>query len=743
MIAALPSVAALLAEREAERRGLELTVGSARLGWGRIWLRDLSVRMPEVPALHVRVATLAVYPGLNLRPRRLIATGGLIEVRGAPEEVLAQVKRWRAQRDDQPRSKREGTSSDREYHVSGLSLAWRAPAGALFAWGLRYTTEGAHERIAADRVQGALRSLELAVLSPAATLVRHGGERMIQQISSADVRVRWALELEQAAALGPATPAAASGSATDAKSPSRGERLRALLDALSRELRERLAPAGRVQLSGVRVLLEKADEKLNIGPAEAQLVRGPSGFQASFLAGGGHRQTPLSLRLQLPLDTGPVSVELVGGPVSLAALGVGEGDFGLSNVREAAVEASGTAALSADGQKLSFRGAGNLQNAALLHPKLARAPLHDLTLSWRGHGELLTDGTHAHLVMEELRVGRTRAELDAELWNTDSRVAFRLRGGIPLASCQDMLESAPRGLLPLLKGSRMSGTFSLTANVSFDSLELAETQAQLRFTNDCRFTAVPEAIAPSRFASTFSYNIKDERGQTVRIHTGPDTPGWTRYENISRFMQASLLVNEDGRFFRHRGFDQEAISNSIRENLKAGRFSRGGSTITMQLAKNVYLEREKTLARKLQEAALTTLLEQELTKERILELYLNVIEFGPGIYGITAAAQHYFNTTPAELSLAQAFFLGSILPKPSADHFARDGLLKPGWTKYLRRLLQIARQRELITEAELEAGLEEQLAFGVAPQRSLDTDYAPGVFEAGAEAPVPPPEDEF
>jgi monofunctional biosynthetic peptidoglycan transglycosylase len=313
-----------------------------------------------------------------------------------------------------------------------------------------------------------------------------------------------------------------------------------------------------------------------------------------------------------------------------------------------------------------------------------------------------------------LQLRRTKLELKGTLLNTPERLMLDVNGGIPLASCQDMLDSAPAGLAPLLEGMRMDGTFSLATRLKFDTERPDAAESQVRFVNDCRITAVPQQIAPERFLSTFSYNVKDEHGRGVRMHTGPSTPGWARYENISKYMQAAVLVNEDGRFFHHRGFDQEAISNSLRANVKARRFMRGASTITMQLAKNLYLEREKTLSRKLQEAVLTMLLEQELTKQQILELYLNVIEYGPGIYGIGSAAQYYFNTTPSELSLGQAFYLASILPNPKHHHFGADGAVRPGWSKYLRRLIEIAHKRTLITDAELEQGLAEQVAFQVA-----------------------------
>ena len=119
---------------------------------------------------------------------------------------------------------------------------------------------------------------------------------------------------------------------------------------------------------------------------------------------------------------------------------------------------------------------------------------------------------------------------------------------------------------------------------------------------------------------------------------------------ISKFMEVAVLTTEDGGFHRHHGFDHEAIRNSIRENLRRRKFVRGASTISMQLAKNLYLDRGKNLSRKLQEAVLTMYLEQELTKEQILELYLNVVEFGPLIYGIGPAARYYFDASAPPIS---------------------------------------------------------------------------------------------
>jgi membrane peptidoglycan carboxypeptidase len=242
--------------------------------------------------------------------------------------------------------------------------------------------------------------------------------------------------------------------------------------------------------------------------------------------------------------------------------------------------------------------------------------------------------------------------------------------------------------------------------------------------------------------------VKDATGRIVSIETGPGSAGWTPLPAISPHMETAVLVCEDGRFFRHKGFDREAIENSIKENLKAGRFVRGASTISMQLAKNLYLSFDKTLSRKLQEAVLTTVLEQELSKQEMMELYLNVIEYGPGIYGIEAAAKHYFDTIPAQLSLGQALYLGSILPNPAQFHFDDKGNMGTGWRNYLGKLMRIALKIGRISEPELDMALAEEIRFGVAstlggaPTTGAISEHgvAPGEFNApdleqGAEPP--------
>jgi len=151
-----------------------------------------------------------------------------------------------------------------------------------------------------------------------------------------------------------------------------------------------------------------------------------------------------------------------------------------------------------------------------------------------------------------------------------------------------------------------------------------------------------------------------DRGEEVkRVQT------WVPYDRISRNLTRAVLAGEDSRFFDHAGFDWEEIRKALEEDWNEGEFKRGASTITQQLAKNVFLSTSKNPFRKLHEAVITKEMEWILGKRRILEIYLNVIEWGDGVYGAEAAARTYFNTSAAAVNADQAAFLSAIIPSPN------------------------------------------------------------------------------
>jgi monofunctional glycosyltransferase len=172
--------------------------------------------------------------------------------------------------------------------------------------------------------------------------------------------------------------------------------------------------------------------------------------------------------------------------------------------------------------------------------------------------------------------------------------------------------------------------------------------------------------------------VKGEVEQAV----GPAEKIWTPYSRISRHTLSAIISAEDGRFYKHHGLDFEEIVKSFQLNLKHGRYLRGGSTITQQVVKVAFLSRDKNLIRKSREATGALLVENILDKKQIIEWYLNLVEFGDGVYGIKQAAQHYFGTKPELLTIAQSIHLALVLPSPNRWS---EGLKKRQLTEFGHR----------------------------------------------------------
>lgn len=175
------------------------------------------------------------------------------------------------------------------------------------------------------------------------------------------------------------------------------------------------------------------------------------------------------------------------------------------------------------------------------------------------------------------------------------------------------------------------------------------------------------SIVRYRSSNPSSTALMDQRASeaTSRGEEVKRVQVWVPYDRISRNLTRAVLAGEDSRFLDHSGFDWEEIRKALEEDWNRGQFKRGASTITQQLAKNLFLSTSKNPLRKLHEALITKEMEWILGKRRILEIYLNVIEWGDGVYGAEAASRKYFNTSAAAVSADQAAFLSAIIPSPN------------------------------------------------------------------------------
>lgn len=181
-----------------------------------------------------------------------------------------------------------------------------------------------------------------------------------------------------------------------------------------------------------------------------------------------------------------------------------------------------------------------------------------------------------------------------------------------------------------------------------------------------------------------------------------DSPRYITNKNIPHFFKRALLASEDGSFYRHHGFDFDALKISYEKNLKEGRFKSGGSTLTQQLAKNLFLSQEKSIGRKAKEVLLTLQLEQKLTKDQILETYVNVVEFAPNVFGLNSATAYYFKKNPKSLTPSESLFLTTLLPSPKK--FVRSkasGQIGPFHGQQIKKIGRILWKQKALSDEQI------------------------------------------
>ncbi|HEX7835889.1 MAG TPA: transglycosylase domain-containing protein [Kofleriaceae bacterium] len=289
---------------------------------------------------------------------------------------------------------------------------------------------------------------------------------------------------------------------------------------------------------------------------------------------------------------------------------------------------------------------------------------------------------------------------------------LKLRLVIPPIDCQRVLNAIPTEMAPYMAGYKVKGTFDTDVHVDIDWRDLDATQLDGHVgIKHCKVVEEPED-SPKRLKEEFEHQVEVEEGEWVSFTVGPSNDDFVPLDQISPYLVKSIMSTEDSAFYQHHGFITSEFRTALVNNLKAGKFVQGASSITMQMVKNVLLYREKTLARKLQELFLTWHVENTLDKDRILEIYLNVIEYGPGLYGIGPAAYHYFGKKPKDLNPTEAAFFSTILPSPKERYKQYCAGTLTRWTEgKIDRILQIMLKRDRLTQAEYDAAIATPLVF--------------------------------
>ncbi|MDT8443001.1 MAG: biosynthetic peptidoglycan transglycosylase [Desulfuromonadales bacterium] len=210
---------------------------------------------------------------------------------------------------------------------------------------------------------------------------------------------------------------------------------------------------------------------------------------------------------------------------------------------------------------------------------------------------------------------------------------------------------------------------------------------------------LPDVASLENRSTSLTIEVPDWQGAMHQFMVGPKNPRWTPLDSMPVELKWAVIVAEDANFYEHGGIDVPALKEAIKYDLKRKRLAHGASTITQQLAKNLYLSRDKSIRRKLREMVIAVRLERELTKGRILELYLNVVELGPLVYGMGHGARYHFDKPVHLLTPAEAAFLTAMLPGPRVAYNPETKAAKV--RQRAARLLKLLGLRKVLSEDEI------------------------------------------
>ena len=327
-----------------------------------------------------------------------------------------------------------------------------------------------------------------------------------------------------------------------------------------------------------------------------------------------------------------------------------------------------------------------------------------------------TDASAQASVQLEPAAGRLRADsFRVTAGGVEARGSLSVQGGLAEPSVQLDVE------VPRLDFARLLATAGL--DLPADDLGSAALALRVRgplgdpaaLAVEQRLDFTPPARplrSIERLRGPFVHEAESASGRRFEIRVSPESPDFVALAEVPSLFVRTLLIAEDANFYGHPGVDLAELPVAMATNLARGSFARGGSTLSQQLAKNLFLSRRKTISRKLEEASLALLLDQALGKSRVLEIYLNVIEWGPGLYGLRPAARHYFGVAPQELTPKQMAFLVSLIPGPvKYQRSFAGGVPTPFFDGLMTSLLTKLASVGALSEAECAAAIAEPLAL--------------------------------
>jgi hypothetical protein len=369
--------------------------------------------------------------------------------------------------------------------------------------------------------------------------------------------------------------------------------------------------------------------------------------------------------------------------------------------------ASGQLTVRRAGDTIRLSVDGSVDGIALDHKALAGEPV-PISASLKGSLQVSPEAIAVDGAILDLGAIHLGA---SGWWRRGTPASGQIDVKLAQASCASLLASLPAEVRGPLDGMAMTGTLAGHGHLAIDLAAPDGSGVDLggELANGCVVTAEPPAADVGAIAGVAEHTFPD--GSRARV--GKGEPQWYELRRLPAFVPSAFVSAEDGRFWDHHGFDLTQIGKSLEIDLRDRRIARGGSTISQQLIKNSFLSQRRSFDRKLQEAVLTWRLEQRLDKKTILERYLNVIELGPHIFGIRAAAQHWFDRSPRELNVHQAAFLAALTcePETMSRRIRHAGGLDPESAAHVDVILRAMHRDGAITDEQLETARETALHF--------------------------------
>jgi hypothetical protein len=604
-----------------------------------------------------------------------------------------------------------------EVQTTGLVLAPRARSAVLTA--VRVRAEGS--LASARQIEATLSSGEVEVVVSDLEFVR-AGERLPLTVARLEARLPlelgdsgWVIHRLDGAldwdALVPFVRARLGEAGGGA--PGAGATARAL------PLGIRLPPAleierGRIDLAGAGLALD--DVKLALGPAHVE-------FSASLL-GDERAEGSIDGRWSRPDGEPPtVSLEYRGclPPAPWRAVLASQG----LTISPGCRDTLEIAAVLGD-DEVAFSGRVAVSAWTVQQAQLATESMADVGFDVEFEGSVRRDLDAASIRLTSFTSGPLRLSGALSATRLNAVPVFDLTLDVPSQACDNLLRALPEAMRPDLAGLWLGGTFRLALRYTVD-LARVFTMYDARLAgreepytsplvldgeNLCEVTTPPRGIDVDALnRADFVHSVELDDGRVIKV--GPGTPSFSPLGDLPATVVQGALATEDLSFYSHRGVNPGLLKTALEMDLHAGRFKYGGSTITQQLVKNLYLSRTKTIARKIEDILLALYVETVVAKDRLLELYLNVIEYGDGIYGIRAASLVYFGKEPRELFPEEAAFLMTCKPAPpDCQRLLDRGALTPVWRVKVDYVLdRLYRRVKVIDEKEYRDALAREIRF--------------------------------